>query len=129
MGFARGPRALGAIALVALGGCAFGRSDFVQLNPGSAYPPRPKGAPVVLTVGDWDRPYVELGMVHVSGFVRTGHQDLNEKLRTKAREAGADAVVFVRYGTENVLSILAIVVAIPWDVVTAEGLAVRSKRK
>jgi hypothetical protein len=129
MGFARGPRALGAIALVALAGCAFGRADFVQLNPGSSYPPRPKGAPVVLTVGDWDRPYVELGMVHVSGFVRTGHQDLNEKLRAKAREAGADGVIYVRYGTENVLSILAIVVAIPWDVVTAEGLAVRSKRR
>ncbi len=129
MGFARGLRALGAIGLTALAGCALGRADFVQLNPGSSYPQRAKGAPVVLTVSDWDEPYVELGVVHVSGFVRTGHADLNEKLRTKAREAGADAVIYVRYGTENVLSIIAIVVAIPWDVVTAEGLAVRSKRR
>jgi hypothetical protein len=129
MQVARGLRALGATALVALLGCALGRADFVQLNPGSAYPPRPKAAPVVLTVGDWDQPYVELGVVHVSGFLRTGHAELNEKLRTKAREAGADAVIYVRYGTENVLSILAIVVAIPWDVATAEGLAVRSKRR
>ena len=108
-------------------GCALGRADFVPLNPGTAYPPRAPSAPVVLTVGDWDRPYEELGMVHVSGFVRTGHTGLNEKLRAKARHAGADGVIYVRYGTEHVMSFLAVVVAIPWDVVTAEGLAVRSK--
>ena len=122
-------RALGAAALTALAGCALGRADFVQLNPGTSYPARARGAPVVLTVGDWDQPYEELGVVHVSGFVRTGHAALNDKLRAKAREAGADAVIYLRYGTENVMSFLAVVVAIPWDVVTAEGLAVRSKRR
>jgi hypothetical protein len=126
---ARELRALGAAAVALLAGCALGRSDFVQLNPGTSYPPRPQGAPVVLSVGDWDSPYEELGVVHVSGFVRTGHAALNDKLRAQARQAGADAVIYVRYGTENVMSILAIVVAIPWDVVTAEGLAVRSKRR
>ncbi len=129
MSSGRGLRALGASALVLLAGCAFGRADFVELNPGTAYPPRPKGAPVVLTVGDLDRPYEELGVLHVSGFLRSGHEGLNDKLRAKAREAGADAVIYVRYDTENVMSFLAVVVAIPWDVVTAEGLAVRSKRK
>ncbi len=126
---ARGLRTLGAAALALLAGCALGRADFVQLNPGTSYPPRPRGAPVVLTVGEWDRPYEELGVIHVSGFLRTGHSPLNDKLRAQARQAGADAVIYVRYGTENVMSILAVVVAIPWDVVTAEGLAVRSKRR
>jgi hypothetical protein len=123
----RGWPALGVCALSSLAACAIGRSDFAALNPGTSYPPRSRSAPVVLTIGDLDRPYEELGMIHVSGVLRTGHDALNEKLRAQARQAGADAVIYVRYGTENVLSIFAVVVSIPWDVLTAEGLAVRSK--
>jgi hypothetical protein len=107
--------------------CAFGRADFVQLNPGTSYPPRSASAPVVLSVGDWDRPYEELGVIQVSGYVRAGYDSLNVKLRERARDAGADGVIFVRYGTANVLSFFAIFVSIPWDVLTAEGVAVRSK--
>jgi len=115
------------LLLVAASACAFGRADFVLLNPGTSYPPRPTGSPVVLAVGDWDKPYEELGVIQVSGYVRAGYDDLNAKLRTRAAEAGADGVIFVRYGTANVMSFIAIFVSIPWDVLTAEGLAVRSK--
>jgi hypothetical protein len=123
-------RALGAVVVLSIvSACAFGRSDFVQLNPGTSYPPRPSTAPIVLTVGDWDKPYDELGVIQVSGWVRLGYGDLNAKLRTQAREAGADGVIFVRYGTANVMSFIAIFVAIPWDVLTAEGVAVRTKKR
>jgi hypothetical protein len=122
-------RALGAsVLLTSTSACAFGRADFVLLNPGTSYPARPSGSPVVLTVGDWDRPYEELGVIQVSGWVRAGYDDLNSKIRERAREAGADGVIYVRYGTANVLSFFAIFVSIPWDVLTAEGVAVRSKR-
>jgi hypothetical protein len=128
MRVARRVRALGVGALAALAGCGIGRSEFVQLNPGSSYPPLDREAPVVLTVGDLDEPYEELGMIYVSGFARSGHGPLNEKLRAKAREAGADAVIFVRYGSDHVLSFFVVVVSIPWDVSSAEGLAVRSRQ-
>jgi len=101
----------------------------VLLNPDVVhYPPLETKDPVVLTTTDLDGPYVELGVIHVSGISREGYQALNEKVRTEARRLGADAVIFVRYGTENVLSIVPVFVAIPYDVLTAEGLAVRSKR-
>lgn len=60
------------------------------------------------------------------GVSRQGYEGLNAKLRAKAREAGADAVIFLSYGTENVVSLIPFFVAIPYDVLTAQGLAVRS---
>jgi hypothetical protein len=121
-------RALGAgVWLTSASACAFGRGDYVMLNPGTSYPPRSTTAPIVLTVGDWSGPYEELGVIMVSGYFRAGYDSLNAKLRERAREAGADGVIYVRYGTANVMSFLAIFVSIPWDVLTAEGVAVRSK--
>jgi len=76
-------------------------------------------------VGDLNFPIV----IHVSGISRLGYDDLNGKMRAKARQVGADAVIYVRYGTENVMSIIPFFVAFPYDVLTAEGLAVRSKSR
>lgn len=114
-------------ALLALTGCAAARQDFIALNAGTAFSPRPTHAPVVLTVGDLDRPYQEIGVVHVSGISRIGYAGLNERMRAKARQVGADAIIFVTYGTENVLSVIPFFVALPYDVLTAQGLAVRSQ--
>ena len=115
--------------LLAVGasGCAAGRNDFVLLNPGTRFDARPANAAVTLTVGDSDRSYQEIGVIHVSGVSREGYDRLNEKLREEARRVGADAVIFVRYGTENAFSIIPFFIAIPYDVLVAEGLAVRSK--
>lgn len=112
--------------LMGLVGCAAGRSDFIVLNPETHYPARDEDAIVLLTVGNLDRPYQELGVIHVSGLTREGYEGLNETLRAKAREVGADAVIWVRYGTENAFSFIPFFIAIPYDVLTAEGLAVRS---
>jgi len=124
-------RALAVATLTAwlLTGCAAGRDDFVLLNPGTTRQAIPSSTPVTLTVGDLDRPYEEIGVIHVSGVTREGYDTLNEKLREKARQAGADAVIYVRYGTENILSIIPFFIAIPYDVLTAEGLAVRSRSR
>jgi hypothetical protein len=119
----------GLTLLPGLLGCAAGRSDFVLLNPGTRLEARPATAPVVLTVGELDRPYQELGVIRVSGVTRGGYEALNEKLRQQAREVGADAVIFVRYGTEHAMSVVPFFVAIPYDVLAAEGLAVRAKSR
>ena len=117
----------GALSLL-LTGCAAGRTDVVLLNPTMVhYAPLETKDPVVLTTTDLGHPYVELGTIHVSGISREGYQGLNEKLRTEARQIGADAVIFVHYGTENLFSVIPLFVSIPYDVLTAEGLAVRSK--
>lgn len=117
----------GAAILVSLGvaGCAAGRMDFARLNPGPSYPPKAAGAPILLAVGSLERPYEEVGMIHVSGVARDGYARLNEKLRTQARREGADAVIYVSYGTENLFSVVPFFVVIPYDVLTAQGLAVR----
>lgn len=113
--------------LITASGCAAGRNDFIYLNAGTHFPSHEADAPVVFTVGDLGRPYQEIGVIHVSGLSRFGYDSLNDAMRRKARSAGADAVIFVRYGTENVLSIIPFFVAFPYDVLTAEGLAVRFK--
>ncbi len=116
------------LALIAswLTGCAMARQDFIQLNAGTSYAAKEADAPVVFSVGDLDRPYEEIGVIHVSGISRLGYDQLNQRMRAKARQVGADAVIFVHYGTENVISIIPFFVAIPYDVLTADGLAVRS---
>lgn len=117
----------GVVLAVGLSGCAAGRSDFIQLNPATRFASRPADSPVVLTVGDLNRSYQEIGVIHVSGVSRQGYEGLNEKLRAEARRVGADAVIYMRYGAENAFSIIPFFVAIPYDVLVAEGLAVRSK--
>ena len=117
---------LGGVAVLLLSGCAVARQDFIQLNAGTSFPTRAADAPVVLTVGDMDRPYQEIGVIHVSGVSRDGYDELNTKMRAKTREVGGDAIIFVHYGTENVMSIIPFFVAFPYDVLTADGLAVRT---
>lgn len=117
-----------AALLVGPAGCAAGRADVVLLNPGPRFEPRAASEGVLLTVGDLPSAYQEIGVIHVSGITREGYERLNEKLRDEARRVGADAVIFVRYGTENAFSVIPFFVAIPYDVLTAEGLAVRSRR-
>jgi len=117
----------GALSLF-LAGCAAGRTDVVLLNPSVVhYAPLKSTEDVVLTTTDLDHPYVELGTIHVSGINREGYASLNGKLRAEARQIGADAVIFVHYGTENLFSVIPLFVSIPYDVLTAEGLAVRSR--
>ncbi len=111
---------------VGISGCAAGRNDFILLNPKTHFSSRPVNTPVLLTVGELPSAYQEIGVIHVSGIGREGYDKLNERLREKAREVGADAVIHVYYGTENAFSIIPFFIAFPYDVLVARGLAVRS---
>ena len=120
---------LSLILMLSIGsaGCAVGRSDYSILNPSAAVTSKSASDPVFLTMRDLEDPYEEIGFIHVSGTTREGYETLNTKLRDKARRLGADAVINVYYGLENAFSIVPIFVSIPYDVITAEGLAVRKK--
>ncbi len=115
------------LLLLFLSGCAVGRTDFVKLNPDVQYPSKSATTPVFLTTMGLETPYQEVGFIHVSGSTRQGYEELNQKLRQKAREAGADGVIDVSYGTENAFSLVPFIISIPYDVLTAEGLAVKKK--
>ena len=115
------------IAALVATGCAAGRNDFIRLNAGTQFPARTAEASIVLTVSGLSEPYQEIGVIHVSGISREGYDALNEKLRMKARQVGADAVIYVHYDLENVGSVIPFFVAIPYNVLTAEGVAVRTR--
>lgn len=120
--------AVAGIGIFLFSGCAVGRQDFSLLNPSTRYESKAADAPIFLTTRDLEDPYEEIGLIHVSGNTREGYEVLNAKLRAQARRVGADAVIHVSYGIENAFSIVPIFIAIPYDVVTAEGLAVRTKQ-
>jgi len=85
-------------------GCAIGRMDFSLLNPETVYSPLPSNAAVYLTtMGLDEETYDEIGFIHVSAASRAeSYESLNKKLRKQAREVGADSVIYVTYGVENV---------------------------
>jgi hypothetical protein len=63
--------------------------------------PKDANAEILLMTKDLDKPYKEIGIISVRGASRdTSYDELNDKLRQKAREVGADAVIKIEYGTE-----------------------------
>lgn len=105
------------IIVIFSGSCAIYRNDVVVFNPSSH--------PVYLTATGYDdKDYGEIGFIHVSAPARMGYDELNERLRQKAQSIGADAVIHVMYSIENAFSVSLIFISIPYDVLTAEGLAV-----
>jgi hypothetical protein len=82
--------------LVLLAGCATVRTDFAPLQLNAA--PAKTAGDILLATGDINRPYKELGVIFVNGR-HTGYQSVMEKLREKASEAGADAVIKIEFGS------------------------------
>jgi hypothetical protein len=82
--------------LVLLAGCATVRTDFAPLQF-NATAVKTSGD-ILLATGDINRPYKELGVIFVKGR-HTGYQNIMEKLREKAREVGADAVIKIEFGS------------------------------
>ena len=123
----RGVGILSAILITT--GCAIGRTDVVLVNPDAKRATLSANEPVLLTTLGLDVSYEEIGFIRVNGVARLGYEGLNNKLRDEARQLGADAVIYIHYGTEYAFSISPIILSIPYDVLTAEGLAVRTKRR
>ena len=67
-------------------------TDFASLSVDAAAPTA--GAEVLLTTRDVDRPYRELGVIFVKGHCAR-YQSIVKKLRAKAKDVGADAVIII----------------------------------
>ena len=76
-------------------GCARVRTDFAPLAV-DLIATKPNGD-VQLTTGDLDRPYRELGVLFVKGR-HTRYEKIMEKLQSKAKELGANAVIKIEFG-------------------------------
>jgi hypothetical protein len=73
-------------------GCARSMTDFV---PFTAVSPQ-AGEEILLTTGDIDRPYKELGVIVVRKRCASGEK-IMELLREEAKDVGADAVIKIDF--------------------------------
>ena len=102
-------KALVAISLAALlAGCATWSSSSVERKDQSAAMKASDPAKITVSEGDSSRKYRSLGDITVTVNKTTAfNQDptkdqVNQALKEKAAELGADAVIFVRYGQGGV---------------------------
>ena len=82
--------------IILLTGCATVRTDFAPLRFDAA--PAKTSGDILLTTGDINRPYQELGVIFVKGR-HVGYPGVMEKLKERAQEAGADAVIKIEFGS------------------------------
>ena len=82
--------------LVLLVGCATVRTDFAPLQFGATA--AKTSGDILLATGDINRPNKELGVIFVKGR-HVGYQGVMEKLKERAQEAGADAVIKIEFGS------------------------------
>ena len=73
-------------------GCASTKGEFVKLST-DIYPPKSEAQEILLTQGDIDKRYKEIGIVKATGNQYTNDAECFEKIQRIAREAGADAVI------------------------------------
>jgi len=76
-------------------GCARTMTDFAPFTASSVI--SQKGEEILLTTGDIDRPYKELGVIFVKARCRR-YEKITEELKAKAKEVGADAVIKIDFG-------------------------------
>jgi len=76
-------------------GCARTRADFAPLSIDSST--SKTGGDILLTTGDLDQPYEELGVIFVKGRCAR-YKKIVERLRAEAKKIGADAVIKIEFG-------------------------------
>jgi len=82
--------------VILFSGCATVRTDFAQMRFDEAAKTR---GDILLTTGEIDRPYTEIGVIFVKGRYFTSFEKVMEKMKDKAREVGADAVIKIEFGS------------------------------
>lgn len=88
------------ILSVLISGCASTKVNYGSLAS-TNLSPKDANAEIILTTKDLDRPYKEIGIISVvGGSKNTTYDELNDKMRQKAREVGGDAVIKIEYGTQ-----------------------------
>jgi coenzyme F420-reducing hydrogenase gamma subunit len=76
-------------------GCARTMTDFAPFASDSVTSQTEEE--MLLTTGDVDRPYKELGVIFVKGRCAR-YEKIVEKLKARAKEVGADAVIKIEFG-------------------------------
>ena len=113
-----------------LGGCAatWSSSEVTNVRPTEVSPTASRPNAIVITEGDiTDRRYSVLGDISVTVNKTTMfHPDptrdqVNDRLREEAAKVGADAVIFVRYGTLGIS-------ALSWGSLDGKGRAIKLAR-
>ena len=80
--------------VVMFSGCTRIMTDFA---PFTIDPVTSQEEGILLTTGDINQPYKELGVIFVRGRC-SSYGQLVEKLTAKAKEIGADAVIKIKFG-------------------------------
>ncbi len=102
--------------VVFIAGCAgITYPEVSRLSP-TSYAPLPGYTSIQLSTRDIDQKYDEIAIINIRSASWTNIDKLNETLRQRARELGANAVVRIQYGHEGM-----------WGNPTATGVAVRIK--
>jgi hypothetical protein len=81
--------------VILFSGCATVRTDFAPLRFDAAAKTR---GDILLTTGELESPYTEIGVIFVKGRYFTSFEKLMDKMKEKACEAGADAVIKIAFG-------------------------------
>lgn len=92
---------LAVLAFVLLGaGCAASPVVFVPLDDDYTPSPRPDDAQVVLNRAAVERPHRVIGIIEAQLGQNATREALNDLLRRKAREVGADGLMLVEYDVD-----------------------------
>lgn len=83
---------LGLLVSFVITGCASTKGEFVKFST-DIYPPKSQAQGIVLTQGDINKPYKEIGLVKAEGNEYSNEEECFEKIRQIAKESGADAVI------------------------------------
>ncbi len=102
--------------VVLIAGCAGITYPEVSRLSSASYAPLPGDTSILLSTRDIDQKYDEIAMINIRSASWTNIDKLNDTLRQRARELGANAVVRIQYGHEGM-----------WGNPTATGVAVRIK--
>lgn len=102
--------------IVFIGGCAGITYPEVSRLSSASYAPLPGDTPILLSTRDIDQKYNEIAIINIRSASWTNIDKINDTLRQRARELGANAVVRIQYGHEGM-----------WGNPTATGVAVRTK--
>ena len=115
---------LGVSVAAMLSGCATWSTSSVERKDPTAAVKASDPASISLTEGDSNRRYTSLGDISVTVNKTTvfnkdpTREDVNQKLKEKAAELGADAVILVRYG-EGGMSLMS------WGSLEGRGRAIK----
>lgn len=102
------------LSALVLGGCAGLTMAEVSPLTSQTFQAKSVEADILISTGDIQKKYQELAIINIRSSAWTKIDRLNWKLKIKAREIGADAIIRVSYGHESM-----------WGNPTATGTAVK----